>query len=87
MANSEEMQVAIMQVAIQAATAVVRVMREAEPTVKPHTRKSNSEEYHRPRQAGPMMSQPAFNWKLPDRYVELLKLCNGGSKCASRRRV
>ena len=26
----------------------------------------------RPRQTGPMMCQPAFNWKAPDGYVELL---------------
>ena len=31
--------------------------------------RSSPGEPHRPR---PMLSQPAFNWKAPDRYVELL---------------
>ena len=72
MVNSEELQAAITQVAIQEATMAVRAMKEAKLPTKPHTRRSNPEEHHRSRQAGPMMSQPAFNWKVPDRYVELL---------------
>ena len=67
MANSEEMQAAIMQVAIKAATAMVRVMRKADPPAKPHSIRNTPEECCRP-----MMSQPAFNWKMPDRYVEVL---------------
>ena len=74
MANSEKMQAAIMQAVIQAATVVVKAMREADPPAEPHTRRSISEEHYRPGQARPMMSQPAFNWKVPHRYVELLKL-------------
>ena len=61
-----------MQVAIQADTVVVRVMREANPPTKPHTRRSIQEELCRPRQSSPMISQPAFIWKVPVRYVELL---------------
>ena len=54
--NSEDIQAAITQVATQAATTVVRAMREADPPAKPHTRKSITEEHHQPIQARPMMS-------------------------------
>ena len=66
MANSEEMQEAIIQVAIQTATAVVIAMKRQTGKPKPHTRRSIPEEHHRPRPARPMMSQPAFSWKAPD---------------------
>ena len=46
--------------AIQAATLVVRAMREADPQIKPHMRRSISEEHCQPTQARPMMSQPDF---------------------------
>ena len=72
MANSEEMQAAITQVAIQVATVAVRAMREEDPPAEPHTGRTIFKEQCRPRQAGPMMSQQAFNWKVPDKYVELL---------------
>ena len=39
MANSEDIQAVIMQAAIQAVMAVVRVMREADPPSEPHTRR------------------------------------------------
>ena len=57
---------------MQAAITAVRAMGEADLPAEAHTRRSIPEEYHRPRQGGPMMSQPTFNWKAPDRYVELL---------------
>ena len=60
-----------MQVVIQAAMAVVRVMREADLTTEPHTI-SSLEEPHRLWQAVQMLGQPAFDRKAPDRYVELL---------------
>ena len=44
MANSVEMQAVLTQVAIQAAKAVVRAMREAALPAKPHMRRSISEE-------------------------------------------
>ena len=47
MENSESMQVAIKQVAFQAATAVVRAIREADPPAKPHIRKSSPDEPHK----------------------------------------
>ena len=50
----------------------VRAMREADPPSELHTRRSIQEEHHRPRKARPVMSHPASNWKVPDRYVELL---------------
>ena len=49
MANTEDMQASIMQVAIQAATAAVRAEREADLPAEPHATKSCSEETHRPR--------------------------------------
>ena len=61
-----------MQVVIQAATVIVRAMREADPPTEPHTRRSSPEEPQGPRQAGLMLHQPTFDWKAPDRYVELL---------------
>ena len=72
MANSEEIQAAITQATIRVATMALRAMREADSLAKPHTRRSILEENQRPRQAGPIMSQPGFSWKVPDRYVELL---------------
>ena len=69
---SGKMQKAIMQVAIKAVTATVEAMREADPPAKLHTRRSILEEYHRPRQVGTMLNQAAFDWKVPDRYVDLL---------------
>ena len=62
----------IMQIAIQAATAEVRVMREADMPAELQTSRSLPEEQHRPRQAVPMLSQSAFDWEVPDRYVEIL---------------
>ena len=61
-----------MQVAIQAATVAVRAMKEADSPAETHTRRSSLEQLHRPRQAGQMLSQPAFNSKVQYRYVELL---------------
>ena len=49
-----------MWVAIQAATAIVQAMREADLPAESHTRRSSPEESHRPKQAGLMLSQPAF---------------------------
>ena len=72
MTDSEVMQAAIMQVAVQAATVAVRVMREADQPAELHIRRSISEKHCRPRQARPIMSQPVFSWKALDRYVELL---------------
>ena len=62
-----------------AATVAVKAMREADPPAKPHTRRSICipEEQPRPRQTGLMLSQSAFNWKAPDRYVELLNFQKG----------
>ena len=71
MVNSEEIKTVIKQAAIKAAKLAVRAMREADPPVEPHTRRSIPEEKHRPK-TRPMLSKPVFNWKAPDRYVELL---------------
>ena len=66
------MQAVIVQAAIEAVMAAIRAMVEADPPTEPHTRRSSPEEPHRPRWAGTVLRQPAFNWKGPDRYVELL---------------
>ena len=66
------MQAAITQVEIQAATMAVRAIGEVDLPAKPHTIRCIQEEHCRPRQARPMMSQSVFNWKVPDRNVELL---------------
>ena len=64
-----------MQAAIQVEPiAAVRIMGEAGPTAEPHNRRNSPEELHRSRQTGPMLSQLAFDWTVPDRYVELLNL-------------
>ena len=46
-------------------------MGEADMPAKPHTRRNIPEEHHRPRQVRPRLSQPEFNWKALDIYVEL----------------
>ena len=81
MANSKEMQGAI----IQAAMIAGRPMKKAKPPAELHARKSIPEENHRLKQARPMMSQPAFNLKLPGRYMELLNFEMADSKCALSR--
>ena len=48
-------------------------MRDADQPAKPHTRRSSPVEPYKPRQAGPMLSQPAFDWKAPEMYLEPLK--------------
>ena len=72
MENTKDMQAATKLAAIQASTMVVREMREKELPAESHTRRSSLEETCRPRQTEPTLSQPAFDWKAPDRYVELL---------------
>ena len=72
MTKSEDMQAAIIEVTIQAATIVVRAVREVDQLAESHTRRSSQKEHHRPKQAGPMLSQPMPDWKAPDRYVEVL---------------
>ena len=56
-----------MQVALQAATAAVGARREEDPPAKSHSRRSIPDKQYRP-----MLSQPAFNWEAPDKYVQLL---------------
>ena len=73
MANSQDMHKVIMQAAILAAILVVRALKEADLTAEPHTRRSSPEELHRPRQAGPILSQGAFDWKVPGRYETTIK--------------
>ena len=74
MGNSEDMQAVIMQPTIQAAMVAVEVMRGSDLTIESHTRRNSPEETQRPRQAGPLLRQPKFDWKVPDWYVELLNL-------------
>ena len=58
--------------AIQTATIVVRALRETNPPDELHTMRNIPEECCRPSKAGPVMSQPVFKWKVPERHVELL---------------
>ena len=66
------MQAAITQAAIYAATMVLRATREENPSAKLHTDRRMPEEHQIQREATPMMSQPVFNLKVPNRYVKLL---------------
>ena len=50
------------------ATTVVRAIREADLLPEPNTRRSIPEEHCRPRKDVPIVNQPAFNWKVPERY-------------------
>ena len=61
-----------MQVTLQAAIKVVGAKTEADLQTEPHTRRSSPEESYKARWAEPMLTQAAFDWKTPDRYVELL---------------
>ena len=72
MAESEAIQTAIMHVDILAATVAVIALKEAdtEPTSGAST--TNAEEVHRPGHGRPALRQPSFDWKAPDKYVELL---------------
>ena len=72
MPGNEDIQASIIKAAIQAAAVVVRGISEADLPAKAQTRRSIPEEQHRPRQAGPKLGQPAFDWKASHRYVELL---------------
>ena len=62
----------------------IRVMREADLTTELHTRRSSSEEPHRPGQTGPTLNQPTFDLKAPDRYVKLLNFKNGAGRCTPK---
>ena len=50
-----------MQVETQATTVVVKALREADLTTELHTRRNRPEKPHRPRQAGPTLTKPAFH--------------------------
>ena len=47
-------------------------MREEDLQVQPNIKRGMPGEHCRPRQVEPMLSQPAFDWNVADRYVELL---------------
>ena len=72
MAESEAIQTAITQVAIQLVTAAVMALREAETGPASGSSTANAEEVHRPRYGGPTLPQWSFNWKTPNKYVGLL---------------
>ena len=61
-----------MQLAIQAATAAVMKLREADTGTTSGTSMANVGEAHRHRYSRPALMQPSFNWNAPDKYVELL---------------
>ena len=52
---------------------------QADSPTEPHTSRNSLEEPHRPQQAGPMLSQPVFDGKVLDGYVELLNFEKEGT--------
>ena len=71
MAESEAIQTAVVQVAIQAATAAVMAPREADTGPTLYTSTANTGEACRHMYGGPTLGQPLFPWKARDRYVEI----------------
>ena len=67
MANLEEIQTAITQGAL-----LVRAMRETDLPTEQHIKRSIPDKHCRSRYTRPVIHQPTFNWKVPDRYVKLL---------------
>ena len=49
-------------------------LREANTAPASGTKIANLEEAIRHRDSGPALRQPSFDWKAPDKYVELLSL-------------
>ena len=72
MAESEAIQTAITQAAIQAATMAVKALKEAGTEPESGMSTANLRQAHRLRHGGPAIRQLSFKWKAPDTYVELL---------------
>ena len=72
MVGLDSMQMAVMQVAIQAAIVAVMSLKEADTGPTTGVNMAKAGEMHRPRHGGPALRQPAFNWETPDECIELL---------------
>ena len=72
MAESETIQTAVTQVSIQAAMAVVMVMKEADAGPASGANTISSGEADRYRCGSPALGQLSFNWNAQDKYTELL---------------
>ena len=71
MAQSEAMQTALMQLAIQTAMAAVLAMREVDAGTISVANMVNLGETHRHRHSGPALRQLSFNRNVPNKYVKL----------------
>ena len=72
MVESEAIQTTVMQVTIQAATAVVMMLREADVRPTLGNSMANEGEAHRHRHGRPALIQPSFDWNIWDKDIELL---------------
>ena len=72
MAESEAVQTAIMQTAIQAATAEVMMLRKEDSGLTSGTSTANVGEAHRHKHDRPVLREPFFNRKVTEKYAELL---------------
>ena len=62
---------AIMQVVIQTATVAAIALKKVDTEPTPDTSTANTGEVQRYRHDRPLLRQPTFNSKAPDRYIEL----------------
>ena len=60
-----------MQAAIQAATVAVIALKEAETGPASNASTASAAEVFRSMHGRPDLRQPSFDWKAPDKYVEL----------------
>ena len=71
MAETEAIQTTVMQVAIQAATVAVTMLR-ADAGAASGASMANEREAYKQRHGQPPLRQPSFDWNAPDKHVELL---------------
>ena len=72
MAESEAIHSMANQVAIQAAIAVVVVLREVDADPRSGASTASLKEGHRQIPSRPALKQPSFNWNVTDKHVEVL---------------
>ena len=71
MAESDGIQEIVNKAAIQVATAVMMVLRDADSGTQPATTASLREP-QRQRNGTPALEKPSFHWNAQERYIELL---------------
>ena len=72
MTGSEAIQAIVNKPAIQATTAVVIALGEADAGPRSSANTACPREVHRQRHGRPALKQPLLNWNASDKYVELL---------------